>query len=263
GFAMVIKDFAPAGLRGLMLVAFFAAFMSTISTQLNWGASYLVNDVYKRFLAPKAEEAELTRAGRIASVLVLSIGAVASFLMKDISVDVAWKFLAALGAGTGAVFMLRWFWWRINAWTEITAMVVSLVSFGIVQKIASSSPESLLGQSEEYRMATVALITIPTWLIVTFLTPPEPSETLQSFYRLARPAGPGWRPIAKLEPLVEPDDNLGSSILAAIFGGLLIYLTIPGIGALILGPATQAVVCLTGAAACAGMIAYLLPRVLK
>jgi Na+/proline symporter len=263
GFAMVIKDFAPAGLRGLMLVAFFAAFMSTISTQMNWGASYLVNDFYKRFVAPHADEPHLTRVSRLASVLVLCAGAVAAYLMKDISVDLAWKFLAALGAGSGAVYMLRWFWWRINAWTEISAMVVSLVAFMFVNRMAGRAPDSLLGRFEEYRMATVALITIPSWLLVTFLTPPESQTTLRSFYRLARPGGPGWRPVAALEPQITPDDNLGVSILAALVGGLMIYLTLPGIGALILGPTSQAIACLAGAAGCAGVIAWLLPKVLR
>ncbi|MGI9457158.1 MAG: sodium:solute symporter family protein, partial [Aeoliella sp.] len=263
GFALVVKDFAPSGLRGLMLVAFFAAFMSTISTQMNWGASYLVNDFYKRFVAPESDEAHLTRVSRIASVFVLCIGAVAAYAMKGVSVDTAWKFLAALGAGTGAVFMLRWFWWRINAWTEISAMIVSLVAFGAVWKFAATYPQSYLGRSEEYRMATVARITIPTWLIITLLTSPESKETLRGFYRLVRPGGPGWRPIANLEPATVPDNNLGVSILAALFGGLLIYLTIPGIGALILGPTWQAIACLAGAGCCAGIIALLLPRVLK
>ncbi len=263
GFAMVIKDFAPAGLRGLMLVAFFAAFMSTISTQVNWGASYLVNDFYQRFIAPEAEQEHLTRMSRIASVVVLAVGAVAAFWMKDVSVDNAWKFLAALGAGTGAVFMLRWFWWRINAWTEIAAMIVSLVAFVGVQQFATANPESFLGQAEEYRMATVALITIPAWLIVTLLTSPESQETLRKFYQLARPGGPGWKPIAALEAETKPDDNLGVSILAALLGGLMIYLTIPGIGAIILGPSSQAISCLLGAVGCAVAIALLLPKVLK
>ena len=263
GFALVIKDFAPAGVRGLMLVAFFAAFMSTISTQMNWGASYLVNDFYSRFVARHADEKHLTRASRIASLLVLVLGAVASYLMKDMSVDLAWKFLAALGAGTGAVFMLRWFWWRINAWTEIAAMVVSLLAFGFVQAYAGSEPDSLLGRYEEYRMATVALITIPAWLIVMFLTSPESDQTLRHFYRLARPGGPGWKPIATLEPDTRTDTNLGVSLLAALLGSLMIYFTIPGIGALILGPSSQAMVCLGIAIGLACVIALLLPKVLS
>ncbi len=129
GFPRVIRDLSPAGLRGLLLVTFFAAFMSTISTQMNWGASYLVRDVYQRFLAPGASEKQLTRASRWASLIVLMAGGIASVGMHGKSVDAAWQMLLALGAGTGAVFMLRWFWWRINAWTEIASMIASLAFF--------------------------------------------------------------------------------------------------------------------------------------
>ncbi|MFC1757790.1 sodium:solute symporter family protein, partial [Planctomycetota bacterium] len=124
GFAMVIRDLSPVGLRGLMLVTFFSAFMSTISTQMNWGASYLVRDVYQRFIAPNASDKQLTAASRIASLFVLVVGGVVSGVMVETGLDIddAWKILLALGAGTGAVFMLRWFWWRINAWSEIAAM---------------------------------------------------------------------------------------------------------------------------------------------
>ncbi|MCZ6709151.1 MAG: Na+:solute symporter [Gammaproteobacteria bacterium] len=263
GFALVIRDFSKPGLRGLMLVTFFAAFMSTISTQINWGASYLVNDVYKRFLHRDATEQRLTLMSRIASVAVLLVGAVAAFRMKDVSVDEAWKFLAALGAGTGAVFMLRWFWWRINAWTEISAMVVSLGAFFVVQQLAAREDAAWFLAKSEYRMAIVALVTIPTWLLVTMLTRPENQETLIAFYRLAKPGGPGWKPVADQVPDVEPDANLGISILAALVGGLMIYLTIPGIGALILGPWVQAAACLGAAAGCAIVLGLMLPRILK
>ena len=261
GFALVIRDFAPAGLRGLMLVTFFAAFMSTISTQMNWGASYLVNDLYKRFIKPDATEQHLTRMSRLASLVVLVAGAVASFLMVDVSVDQAWKFLAALGAGTGAVFMLRWFWWRINAWTEISAMVASLGVFFTLQWLAAQSDEESLLRVSEYQMAIVALITIATWLLVTLLTPPEAAEKLVSFYRLARPGGTGWKPIAARAPDVEPDANLLICMAAALVGALMIYLTIPGIGALILGPASHAVGCLGGAIVCALVLRSLLPHI--
>ncbi len=129
---MVIRDLAPAGLRGLMLVTFFAAFMSTISTQMNWGASYLVRDVYQRFLKPRASDRHYANASRLASLLVLLCGGVATWLMKDFSIDTIWQILLSLGAGTGLVFMLRWFWWRINAWSEIVAMLASLVFFLLV-----------------------------------------------------------------------------------------------------------------------------------
>ena len=131
GFPMVMTELLPAGLRGLLLVAFFAAFMSTISTQINWGASYLVIDFYKRFFRPNESDRHYTWASRIATLVVLSLGGIAAYLLRNFSIGDAWKFLAALGAGTGAVFMLRWFWWRINAWTEIVAMVAALIFYAI------------------------------------------------------------------------------------------------------------------------------------
>ena len=163
GYPMLIRDIAPPGLRGVMLVVFFAAFMSTLSTQINWAASYLVGDFYRRFLKPEADDQHLTRVSRFATLFVMVVCAGAAWLMRGIAVDEAWKFLAALGAGTGAVFMLRWFWWRINAWSEISAMIASLVYFVIVSQYI---------ESNEHRLAIVAALTIPTWLVITFLTRP-------------------------------------------------------------------------------------------
>lgn len=252
GFPAVIRDLAPPGLRGLMLVAFFAAFMSTISTQVNWGASYLVNDVYKRFLRPDAGDRRLTRVSRIASLLVLGVGSIAAWLMRDISVDEAWKLLTALGAGTGAVFMLRWFWWRINAWTEITAMIVSFGAFLVVSRFV---------ESNEYRMAVVALVTILAWLAATFLTPAERKETLDAFYRKVRPAGPGWGPIARAHPGIPRDGHLGLSLVAALLASGIVYCTLPAIGLLLFGETARGLLALTGAIACAGGVVLVLQRI--
>jgi Na+/proline symporter len=252
GFPMVMRDLAPVGLRGLLLVAFFAAFMSTISTQMNWGASYLVNDFYKRFVRPAADQRHLTRASRLASVLILVVGSVAAWLLRDTSVDEAWKFLAALGAGTGAVFMLRWFWWRINAWSEIVAMVASLAFFVVVSRFV---------QSNEHRLAIVAGLTIVAWLVATFLTRPESRETLEAFYRKIRPGGPGWRPLARAAPDVEPDRHLALQLLAALLAAGIVYLTLPGVGLLIFGDLTGAVLCLVAAAICAVGVMLVMRRV--
>ncbi len=252
GYPSVIRDLAPAGLRGLILVAFFAAFMSTISTQVNWGASYLVNDFYKRFLRPDADDRHLTRVSRAASLLVLGVGSVAAWIMRDISVDEAWKILAALGAGTGAVFMLRWFWWRINAWTEIAAMVVSLGAFVIVSRFV---------EANEYRMALVAGITIVAWLAVTYLTAPEGRETLESFYRKVRPAAFGWGPVAHALPDVQPDRHLGLSLVAALLAAGIVYCTLPAVGLLLFGEFGRGALALTGAVACAIGVAVVLRRI--
>jgi Na+/proline symporter len=252
GFPMVMRDLAPVGLRGLLLVAFFAAFMSTISTQMNWGASYLVNDFYQRFVRPAADQRHLTLASRLASVLILLVGSLAAWLMRDTSVDEAWKFLAALGAGTGAVFMLRWFWWRLNAWSEIVAMVASLVCFVVVSRFV---------ESNEYRLAIVAALTIVSWLAATYLTPPEDQEVLEGFYRKVRPGGPGWRPQARRAPDVEPDRHLGLLLAAALLAAGIVYLTLPTVGLLIFGDYARATLLLAGAAACAVGVILLVRRV--
>lgn len=252
GFPMVMRDLAPVGLRGLLLVAFFAAFMSTISTQMNWGASYLVNDFYKRFVRPGASERHLTHVSRLASLLILIIGSAAAWLMRDVSVDEAWKFLAALGAGTGAVFMLRWFWWRINAWSEIASMIASLVFFIVVSRFI---------EGNEYRLAVVAALTIVAWLAATLFTAPEDRRVLEAFYRTVRPGGPGWRPIARLAPDVAADKHLALLLLAALLASGVIYLTLPGIGLLLFGDYANAILCLGGAALCAGGVVWVMRRV--
>jgi Na+/proline symporter len=213
--------------------------MSTISTQVNWAASYLVGDFYRRFIRPDADEQHLTLVSRLVTVFVLVVGVVASWLMRDIAVDEAWKILAALGAGTGAVFMLRWFWWRINAWSEISAMVASLVYFLVVSGYVASN---------ERRLALVAGLTIVTWLAVTYLTRPEDDATLDHFYEKIRPGGIGWAPVAARKPNVAVDRNLGSSFLTALLGTLVVYLTLPGVGFLLFGETVKAGLCLGGAA---------------
>jgi Na+/proline symporter len=263
GFPRVIRDLSPPGLRGLLMVTFFAAFMSTISTQMNWGASYLVRDFYQRFMAPGASEAQLTRASRIASVIVLIAGGIAAVLMKErgMSVDGAWKMLAALGAGTGAVFMLRWFWWRINAWSEITSMIASLVFFLLVDPVfemfGSESPRA------EVKMLIVALFTICTWVLVTLLTRPERRDVLDSFYQQVRPGGPGWGPVAKRNADVKVDDDLAVSIIAALFATGIVFFTLPCIGNLIFRHYQVASSCGVGAAVCSVVVAVLVQRLVR
>jgi len=250
GYPMLIRDIAPAGLRGVMLVAFLAAYMSTISTQINWAASYLVGDMYLRFLKPDADESRLSAVSRGASVLVTVFGVAASWLMREIAVDEAWKILAALGAGTGAVFMLRWFWWRINAWSEISAMAASLVYFLIVSRFVVAN---------ERRLALVAVLTIVTWVAVTFLTRPERSPVLEKFYARIRPGGGGWGPVASRLPEVDVDRNLGRSVAAAFLATGVVYLTLPGIGFLLFGSHGAAAASFGAALACAASV-YLLVR---
>lgn len=256
-FPAVIRELAPSGLRGLLLVAFGAAFMSTISTQMNWGASYLVNDVYKRFVRPDLDDRGLAVASRWASLIVLAAGGGVSVWMIGADVDIqdAWKLLLALGAGTGAVFMLRWFWWRVNAYTEIASMVASLVAFVWIGGWA----QDLEGWRDEYTLLAVAAVTIAAWLIVTFVTPADDPAVLRRFYRKVHPAGPGWKPIAEQEPGVEPDRDLGRCILAALLGGAVVYLTLPGVGAMVFGHWGQAAGLLGAAIACAVLLVVVRP----
>ncbi|MCR9295721.1 MAG: Na+:solute symporter [bacterium] len=237
GFAWVMRDLSPVGLRGLMLVTFAAAFMSTISTQMNWGASYLVRDVYQRFINPDADEHQLTRVSRWVSIFVLGTGAVAAYIMKDVDIDQIWKILLALGAGTGGVYMLRWFWWRINAWSEIVAMLGSLFFFLLFR--------SFLDIRDEELMFLVAGATIVAWLIATFLTAPTDQDRLLSFYRKVRPGGPGWKPVAELAPEVKTDRNLGLSLLAAALSAAIVYSVLPTVGCFLFGHYLKAFIGLT------------------
>lgn len=227
GFPLVIQEVAPFGLRGLLLVTFFAAFMSTISTQMNWGASMLVKDIYQRFLNPKATNKQLAGAARWASVLVLVVGVASAYVMveKNVSVDAAWKFLAALGAGGGLVYLLRWFWWRISAWSEIAGMAGSLFFF-----FYWANDDRL---NAEERIMFVAIPTIFLWLLVTYLMPPEPHKKLIAFYRAVRPGGPGWKPIAAQARDVKPDRHFGISIMGALIASGIVYSLLFAIGRLI------------------------------
>ena len=266
GFPMIMRKLCTPGLAGLMLVAFFAAFMSTMSTQMNWGASYLIRDFAQPLFLKNANDKTLMQASRVISVLILLVGFLFGILMKNegVSVDDAWKILAALGAGTGLVFMLRWFWWRINAWSEIVAMVASLGYFLALQNTWVQT--NVFGGYKfrpEEQMAVVAGLTIVTWLLATFLTKPESDETLCNFFSKIRPGGPGWKPIAAKLPNVEQDKNLAISIVGAIFASGIVYLTLPAIGYFIFGKTFLAIACLVGAVLCAIVVAIITGKIFK
>ncbi len=251
GYPMLIRELAPIGLRGLLLVTFFAAYMSTISTQMNWGASYLINDVYRRFVAPGADDRTLVKMSRAVSALVMAAGGVSAWLMVhfDVSTEDAWAYLAALGGGLGTTFLLRWFWWRVSAWSEITAMVGSLLFYALFTTWGVTC--DLPG---EYRGLMVASATLVFWLAATLLTRPEPREHLVAFFTKIRPDGPGWRPIAAAAPDVRPDGTLGRDLLCALLGTTVIWLVLPGIGALIFGEYGRAAACLCGAFAAGALM---------
>jgi len=265
GYPMVIRMMAPAGIKGLMLVTFLSAYMSTISSICNAHASFLVNDVYRRFLRPKAQRKELIWSSRISSAFIVLLSIAATFIMRHVQMRTVFMIIAAIGAGAGTVGMLRWFWWRVNVWSEVTAMIASLVAFLGIQAIIAWGPQGSdlvkFLKVEEYQMVVIAAITIPSWLIVTFLTPPNSTEGLVRFYRKIHPAGPGWGPIARLCPDVVRDRKLGLSILGAFCAAGIIYGTLPGVGYLIFGEYLKAILCLGGAAVAAVLVMLIIKKI--
>lgn len=184
--------YLPAGLLGLVLASLIAAYMSTISTHLNWGSSYVVYDFYKRFVNPEASEKELVNIGRVSTVLMMAMAAIIALFLTN--AKVLFDFILLFGAGTGLIFILRWFWWRINAWSEIAAMTSS----GIVAWILSL--DTITASMESYAWLKLPLgvgITTAIWLIATFLTAPDNEEKLRDFYRKTKPGGPGWKKVIK------------------------------------------------------------------
>ena len=240
--------FLPNGLLGLVITSLVAAFMSTISTHLNWGASYLVNDFYQRFVRPEANQKELVMAGRVTTFILMGFAALLAFYMTN--AKQAFDIILMFGAGTGLIFILRWFWWRINAWSEISAMIVSgIVSLGF--NYFGWYPESWPG----YMMfPTVVIITTIVWVTVTFSTPPDDKRKLRSFYQKIQPGGPGWTKIiteAKSEGLdIETDEGdwqVPQGILAMLISVVLIYSLLFATGNWLYGNYTTASI-LTGMA---------------
>ncbi|EIQ01246.1 Na+/proline symporter [Opitutaceae bacterium TAV1] len=256
GFPMVARVFAPAGLRGLIVVMFIAAFMSTISTNLNFGASYLINDVYRRFINPAASQPQLRRASRLATVLMMLLVLGATFLLRASDMDDIMKIMASIGAGVGTVSMLRWFWWRINAWSEISAMAGSLFAF-VLTRILVHRPGWEWLATFQYSMLFIAAITIAIWLTVTLLTRPESPDTLRAFYLRAKPGGIGWAPVVRRFGLDAQPADFGRSLLSVVLGSVLVLSLIPAVGYLLFRQWLGLAFCVVVAAGCAGGIATL------
>jgi len=220
GYAMAMKDFLPTGLKGLLLVAFLAAYMSTISTQLNWGTSYIINDLYHRFIRPEATQEQLVMASRLNTFLLMLV---ALFITTQIqTLTSVFKFMIECGAGLGAVLILRWYWWRINAWSEIIATIAPFIAFTIIKFYTDLEfPESLF--------ITVAFTTV-AWLIATFLTQPTDSQVLKTFYERVQPEG-FWQPIG----LSTKKSNLPQLFACWLLGIGLGYACLFGLGELIFG----------------------------
>lgn len=229
GYMLVMNNYLPHSMRGLAIAGFLAAFMSTVATQLNWGASYLVSDFYRRFLRRQASNSHYVIVSRLATILLVIASAWVSVHLDSIASG--WQVVMEVGAGTGAVYLLRWYWWRINAWSEISAMACSLavtVTLNALHPFHGSSPVLFAKTA-----LTTTLITTLVWLAVTFLTPAEPRETLEAFYRHVRPDVRGWKPIAARIQDVVPTRDLGSNLTAWILGCAMVYLCLFGTGKLL------------------------------
>ncbi|MHB8876491.1 MAG: sodium:solute symporter family protein [Myxococcaceae bacterium] len=255
GYVLAVVNLLPAGLRGLMLAAFAAAYMSTISTQLNWGASYVVNDLYVRFVNPKAEQRKIIRVSRAATALLFVLSVGSTWILGRLgSVEGAWRLLIALGAGTGAVYLLRWYWWRINAWSEVSAMVASLITFGALTGLGVYNPSDPTGGA--HLMLVTCAVTTVVWVAVTFLTAPTSEATLIAFYRRVRPGGPGWRRVAAQAGFPgEPMAGGALSWVNWVAGVVSVYAALFGVGRVILGPRLEGVGYLLLAAAAFAVIA--------
>jgi SSS family solute:Na+ symporter len=231
--AMLTK--LPTGLLGLVLASLIAAYMSTISTHLNWGASYVVNDFYTQQINPTATEKQKVIVGRLATVILFLASAVLALLLTNALQ--LFDFILMFGAGTGLIFILRWFWWRINAWSEISAIFVSgIVSVLFNMEVISSVLFGETALMPEYmKFPMVVFITTVVWLVVTFLTPAEDKEVLRSFYKKTVPGGPGWKAIVGNEQIKNEGWSVPSGILAMLLALAMIYCLLFATGYFIYG----------------------------
>lgn len=244
GFVLVMRDVLPPGLLGLLFAAFLAAFMSTVSTQLNWGVSYLVNDFWARFIRPDADEEHYVFVSRALTFGVAVLSLLVTLRLETI--QQAWGLLLSASAGLGLVLILRWYWWRINAWSEMVATVVPilLVALTLVLNAFGVRVPGLQADFPVNLYSMVAFTTV-VWLVATFLTRPTADETLDTFYRKVHPGGPGWDPVAERHPDVTPDSGLLRLALDWLVGVILVYSTLFGTGYLILGWPAWGLACIT------------------
>jgi Na+/proline symporter len=245
----------PAGLLGLLIASLLSAYVSTMSTHLNWGCSYLVHDLYRRFIRPDATERHLVWVSRLVTAGLMVVSGMMVFVLS--TAGEAFQLLLSIGAGTGLLYLLRWFWWRINAWSEIAAMASSF-TFAVVLHFIRRGGLEL---SAHMALVLSVVLTTVVWMLVTFMTEPSDTETLRHFYRTVRPAGRGWlRVLGPDEPRVQADD-LGLSVGGWVSGCTFVYSALFGVGALLYGQVGQAVVCLTVAGAAGVSLAVIVPRV--
>ena len=226
GYPQMMLDFLPVGLLGLVVASLVAAFMSTISTSINWGASYLTNDLYRRFIRPEASQTQLVFMGRVFSVAITALAAVAAYFANDVAQ--VFRLVIAVGTGPGIVLILRWFWWRINAWAELAAMLA-----GFLVGIFTTLVPVLVIEDFGVRLFVIVGITTAIWVIVLLVTPPEPEAVLERFYRKVRPGGPGWKRQRAATGLA-PVQSLGLSVTQTFLAALVLFGLMFGVGGFLL-----------------------------
>lgn len=226
GFVLAMRDFLPTGLKGLLIAAFFAAYMSTIATHLNWGTSYLINDFYKRFIKKTDSEKHYVFISRIITILLMFLSVIVTTQMETISG--VWAFLIECGAGLGLVLILRWFWWRINAAGEIAATVTPFIIFLLIKV-------SGVNITFPHTLFVVVPITTISWLITIYLTKPDNTNKLTEFFCRIHPGGPGWKRFALQNPDIKPDSGYLYLLLDWILGIVLVYMFLFGTGKIIFG----------------------------
>lgn len=253
--------FLPAGLLGLVVASLAAAYMSTVSTQLNWGASYVVNDFYRRFVNPGADERRLVLAGRLSTVALMAAGGAVA-LMLD-TAGQGFQLLLQIGAGTGLIFLLRWFWYRVNVWSELAGMTISFlvaVYFAWIHGALGFEPVAA-----QLQLVAGVAVTTAGWLAVTFATPPEDRATLQRFYDKIRPLGRGWRRVvdaggAAVEGDGDPRSSVTAAFLAWFLGCVLVYGALFGTGYLLYGQPAAAALALGASVVAGAWLFRVLPR---
>ena len=257
-YVYAMRDYLPIGYRGLMLVAFLGAYMSTISTQLNWGASYLTVDLYDRFRKNHHTGISSVNFGKLSTIGLMIIGLVATLYMNSISG--VWQFLLESGAGLGGVLILRWYWWRVNAWAELTAMVVPLLIVGVLTILQALEPElaehNLFSFPGRYYL--ILGLTTLSWLLICLATPPTPHERLLQFYNLARPGG-WWGNVVSRHQLKQDSQHLLPMAGAWIFSIIAIYGLLFGSGYFLFGQLKHSAIALS-IAVVTGAVTYILLR---
>jgi Na+/proline symporter len=227
--------FLPAGMLGLMVAGLLAAYVSTIATHLNWGTSYLVNDLYRRFMKPGADERHYVAMGRLVTAALMVVAALLTYILE--TAQESFQLLLSIGAGTGLLYLLRWFWWRVNAWSEVSAMAASfLVSLGLF--IARKNG---LDMAAHVSLVTTVVVTTLVWVGVTLMTRPTDRSRLVAFYTLVRPSGPGWAQVRVEAGLPASSDSMANSLLGWVLGVLFVYSALFGTGSYVYGRTGQAV----------------------